>query len=60
MPERETGIDLEQMQLTGAIALEVELGHAGQTDPRHDVATELPHIFGIADLQRRGVAIGGR
>ena len=38
VPQREAGIDFQQMQRARLVALEIELGDAGQPEPLDDVA----------------------
>ena len=57
MPQREAGIDLEEMQRARLVALEIELGDAGQPEPLDDVAALPLHVRRVGDLERRGVAV---
>ena len=60
VPQREAGIDLQQMQRARFIALEIELGDAGQPEPLDDVAALPLHVRRGCDFERRGVAVGNR
>jgi hypothetical protein len=57
VPQIETRIDFQEPEIALRIALEVELRDAGQLYPFHDVAAEAPHVGGIGDFQRGGVAV---
>ncbi len=48
------------MQRASAVALEVELGDAGQTDALDDGAAPIPDIRGVGDLKRGGMAVAHR
>jgi thiamine pyrophosphate-dependent acetolactate synthase large subunit-like protein len=57
VPQIETRIDFQEPEIAPRIALEVELGDAGQFEPLYDVAALAAHVGGIGDLKRGGMAI---
>ncbi len=60
MPQREAGIDFQQMQRARLVALEIELGDAAQPEPLDDIAALPLHVRRGGDFERRGVAVRQR
>jgi len=56
MPQREAGVDLQQVEPTVGAAFEVELRDAPQLQPPHHRAAQRRHLGRVGDLERGAVA----